>query len=896
MARNRFMSGLFQTKKASPKDAIARAGGLALGNGGMPLDVAGPWDMEKGVKQGLERVGMVYRCVDAIAQSQSRIPMDIRKIIPGVSRYDAQVVEDKELWNLLNFRANSYETSQAFRYRLSATLLLSRRGAFVEMVRGASGKVEELHLMMPGSVKPIPHPKTFVSGYEIMRGDYVVDEVEPERVCWIKIKPHPMDPYQQLTPLMAAGISADTDFLARNFNRQFLANDGRPGMLITIQGQLQREDAEEIKARFQGGYNVAGRTSVIEADGIDAVDLAANPRDLQWQQLIDMSKTDIQLIFGVPESVMGNASGRTFDNADAERENFYIDTIQPHCDPISMGLDPITGDTSDDIVIAYDYSQVDVLQRVAARKRAEVRDEVAAGLKTIDDYMEETGREPWNVVGTRVLFHTSGIAIAKNPEDQAGIMEYQQIGAGPGEGLQMADAAEQGAMEGFRSGMAEQRRAESNTYSAQAVADRRRQDSGGGSEYERRQGGRNANSGNRTMQRALRLVKSDTPAMETKVEKARTRRKDADPDEDPTPARLRRQRANQDAKSGPYMALRYKMEGIIEGQVTQWDLRQGAVVSERLGHVKSRKGTRHWDTEEKKFPKTQKCKYCAEQATKRIVYAEGRAYIPVCDGHVQKGKDAAAHITPDGSVDPSNIDRVVDIKSLATPEQRLENFNQMIGETKKLDPKYAVDEKQWTKELVDGMAPFIRKAMIREARSALKDMEAIGAGQIIDLPEDAELPDLLDGDFGEVMRIVETAAKNQTSRLEKTIERMDGEGAELKDIMREVRMMTGTRSQWRKQLSMNVVTTAVEAARSRVYESGGSLFVKEWNCQHDNRTRTSHLKADGQKRPGNKPFNVGGSKMMQPGDMTAPIHETANCRCWLSWYPSAKLDARLEEL
>ena len=557
MARNRFMSGLFQTKKASPKDAIARAGGLALGNGGMPLDVAGPWDMEKGVKQGLERVGMVYRCVDAIAQSQSRIPMDIRKVTPGVSRYDAQVVDDKELWNLLNFRANSYETSQAFRYRLSATLLLSRRGAFVEMVRGASGKVEELHLMMPGSVKPIPHPKTFVSGYEIMRGDYVVDEVEPERVCWIKIKPHPMDPYQQLTPLMAAGISADTDFLARNFNRQFLANDGRPGMLITIQGQLQREDAEEIKARFQGGYNVAGRTSVIEADGIDAVDLAANPRDLQWQQLIDMSKTDIQLIFGVPESVMGNASGRTFDNADAERENFYIDTIQPHCDPIAMGLDPITGDTSDDIVVAYDYSQVDVLQRVAARKRAEVRDEVAAGLKTIDDYMEETGREPWNVVGTRVLFHTSGIAIAKNPEDQAGIMEYQQIGAGPGEGLQMADAAEQGAMEGFRSGMAEQRRAESNTYSAQAVADRRRQDSGGGSEYERRQGGRNANSGNRTMQRALRLVKSDTPAMETKVEKARTRRKDADPDEDPTPARLRRQRANQDAKSGPYMALRY---------------------------------------------------------------------------------------------------------------------------------------------------------------------------------------------------------------------------------------------------------------------------------------------------------------------------------------------------
>lgn len=63
----------------------------------------------------------------------------------------------------------------------------------------------------------------------------------------------------------------------------------------------------------------------------------------------------------------------------------------------------------------------------------------------------------------------------------------------------------------------------------------------------------------------------------------------------------------------------------------------------------------------KELPKKQKCKYGPEPATKRIIHSEGMAYVPVCDKHLTKGKSAAARCTPDGSVDPSNIDSVRDI-------------------------------------------------------------------------------------------------------------------------------------------------------------------------------------------------------------------------------------------
>jgi GNAT superfamily N-acetyltransferase len=59
-----------------------------------------------------------------------------------------------------------------------------------------------------------------------------------------------------------------------------------------------------------------------------------------------------------------------------------------------------------------------------------------------------------------------------------------------------------------------------------------------------------------------------------------------------------------------------------------------------------------------KLPKSQKCKYCKQQATQRVIHSEGMAYVPACDEHLDKAKHDAARCTPDGSVDPSNIDAV----------------------------------------------------------------------------------------------------------------------------------------------------------------------------------------------------------------------------------------------
>jgi hypothetical protein len=54
---------------------------------------------------------------------------------------------------------------------------------------------------------------------------------------------------------------------------------------------------------------------------------------------------------------------------------------------------------------------------------------------------------------------------------------------------------------------------------------------------------------------------------------------------------------------------------------------------------------------------------------------------------------------------------------------------------------------------------------------------------------------------------------------------------------------------------------------------------KEWLATEDERTRESHRTADGQVVAMTKPFKVGQSLLMMPGDPAAPPWETVNCRC-----------------
>jgi uncharacterized protein with gpF-like domain len=71
-----------------------------------------------------------------------------------------------------------------------------------------------------------------------------------------------------------------------------------------------------------------------------------------------------------------------------------------------------------------------------------------------------------------------------------------------------------------------------------------------------------------------------------------------------------------------------------------------------------------------------------------------------------------------------------------------------------------------------------------------------------------------------------------------------------------------------------------QLAHALLREKQGILgMIKEWDTTMDDKERTAHRLANGQARPLNQPFVVGGENLMFPLDPTGSPENVINCRC-----------------
>lgn len=395
------------------------------------------WDIERAYREGVQKVTWVNRCIDAIAGNQARLPAILRKD----NNPDGEILTRRhEILDILNTKSNEGENSFIFRYRLSSQLLMSSRGVFIEKIRGRSGKLVALNLLPPQHTSPIPHPKTFVSGYEVLmpNGEKVV--VPKDDVIWIR-RPHPLDPYLSLTPMESAGIAIEIENLSKIYNRNFLLNDGRPGGLLVLRSEIDEDDKDELRSRFRGNINRTGSISVISSDdGAEYIDTSASPRDASYVEMRQLTKEEILAAFGVPESVIGNAAGRTFNNAAEELRVFWIETMMPHLEQIARALDEL----DNNYYVDFDTSQIPILIISKQERERYSMEEFQQGLISMNEYRKFTGRKPVESELADSLLISPNLAPVANTEKpfDTGQVQPVDMGAAPAPGAPGPEGAQ----------------------------------------------------------------------------------------------------------------------------------------------------------------------------------------------------------------------------------------------------------------------------------------------------------------------------------------------------------------------------------------------------------------------------------------------------------------------
>jgi len=381
------------------------------------------WSVDRAVKEGFQTNPWIFRAVEVITYAGLIRKIVLRADDPDTGEVVPLSQDPTRLLFCLNRRTNPWETAKMFRYRLIAQFLLSSKGVYIEVARSRAGRYAMLTLLDPDLVDIVPSTTNPISAFQVRTtGDTggkidtlppfdPEDTNQPNSVLWVR-SPHPTLLPAAMSPMEAAGLSVDLDRYARLYNRDYMQSNGRPGGILAVKGTATEETLRTLEARFNHRAQ-PGEVTAIQADAMDYKDLSSTPRDLQWGDVMDRMRKEASMVFGVPESMMGDASARTFANADAEYAVFMEHRFAPLLALLDDQLDVLTGGYADDLWLRHDLTDVWVLARHRRAEEDRAAADQAAGLLTVDDVREVKGLPRLNVPASRVLWLPPGrLAVA----------------------------------------------------------------------------------------------------------------------------------------------------------------------------------------------------------------------------------------------------------------------------------------------------------------------------------------------------------------------------------------------------------------------------------------------------------------------------------------------------
>lgn len=337
----------------------------------------------------------VYACATLRAELLSSLPLLPYRVKKNGK--DRLAITSGPLYELLQ-KVNPFWTANRLLTMTELSLCLWGE-AYWFAERGQSGRLPptELWWARPDRVRVVPDPVTYIKGflYYPSTGAEPIP-FTPDETIWLRF-PNPMDEYSGLAPMAAARAAADYGTAGMRSNvKLFEQGLQLGGMVMPKAGTpLTPEQAQELELlldkRFKG-QDKAHRWGILRFEA-QMQPMGVSPKDADFLGGLKWSLEDICRAFKVPLDLIGGQ--RTYENTDAAYRGVWTNCIIPEARFISAELTeqllPMFVQQAD--LIEFDTSEVHVLQEAAAQHWGRVKEQIAAGAITINEWREDEGLE-----------------------------------------------------------------------------------------------------------------------------------------------------------------------------------------------------------------------------------------------------------------------------------------------------------------------------------------------------------------------------------------------------------------------------------------------------------------------------------------------------------------------
>ena len=294
---------------------------------GDDLPFQGDGVFDHGIQNPYHQNIAVFRCINIISSSLSRVPMRLM-------RKDREVKNGK-VYNLMS-SPNSVQNRIEFLNMLLTQLHISGNVYIYVDGRNSAGVPRALILLPPERVAPVRGAGLYdLEAWEVKGKGVDKTVVKREDIIHIRYAADPVDPLVGLGPVAVSQLAVDTDYAAAVYNRSVMKNGGLPSGILSYKGpgKLTEDMKEEIRQswyRTYGSPRASSRLAVTNSDWTFQP-TGTSQKEMEFLEARRWNLVDIARAFNVPVMYLNDDStgGLSEASITIQRRMFYEENLIP---------------------------------------------------------------------------------------------------------------------------------------------------------------------------------------------------------------------------------------------------------------------------------------------------------------------------------------------------------------------------------------------------------------------------------------------------------------------------------------------------------------------------------------------------------------------------------------
>ena len=231
---------------------------------------------------------------------------------------------------------NPTQDSSEFRKELVMHLFLAGE-LFIESVNvQEQSTAAELYALRPDRMEVLPGPDGLPSAYRFKTwgGDPIIYPLDPVNHVGDVVhrrRPHPLNDWRGLSPILAAAFGLDTHNAANTWNLTSLQKGARPPAVLTIEGstaEARREMRAELPEQMTGLDSGRG-LMVLDGKNAKLNMMSYSAVELDWLMGKFQSAREVCWAIGYPSFLLGMPGDSTFNNQAEARLALWEQTVMP---------------------------------------------------------------------------------------------------------------------------------------------------------------------------------------------------------------------------------------------------------------------------------------------------------------------------------------------------------------------------------------------------------------------------------------------------------------------------------------------------------------------------------------------------------------------------------------